>query len=199
MADDEQQVAMTAILEPSRLWSRDEVLARPCPIPRESGLYGWYFSRVPVGVPIDGCVAHDGHTLLYAGIAPKAPAANGKTSTQTLRDRIRYHYRGNAEGSTLRLTLGCLLADELELELRRVGSGRRLTFHDGEARLSEWMGAQAKVVWLTHPRPWELESELIGSVALPLNLDQNRSHPFHSVLTGLRRGAKAEARRLPTV
>ena len=30
--------------------------------------------------------------------------------------------RGNAEGSTLRLTLGCLLAGELGLQLRRVGT-----------------------------------------------------------------------------
>ncbi|MEU1194017.1 GIY-YIG nuclease family protein [Streptomyces sp. NPDC005859] len=44
-----------------------------------------------------------------------------RTSTQNLRKRVRYHYRGNAAGSTLRLTLGCLLG----LDLRRVGSGKR--------------------------------------------------------------------------
>ncbi|MER6923283.1 GIY-YIG nuclease family protein [Streptomyces spiralis] len=54
--------------------------------------------------------------------------------------RGRYHYRGNAAGSTLRLTLGCLFG----LELRRVGSGTRLTFgRVGEARLSQWMAANA--------------------------------------------------------
>ena len=41
--------------------------------------------------------------------------------------RIQYHMRGNAEASTLRLTLGCLLAEELDIELRRVGHGKRLT------------------------------------------------------------------------
>ncbi|WP_374939609.1 GIY-YIG nuclease family protein [Streptomyces sp. UH6] len=46
------------------------------------------------------------------------------TSTQNLRKRVRYHCRGNAAGSTLRLTLGCLPG----LELRRVGSGKRMTF-----------------------------------------------------------------------
>ena len=51
-------------------------------------------------------------------------------------------YRGNAYGSTLRLTLGCLLADQLGIELRRVGSGTRLTFGDGEQALSEWMRRQ---------------------------------------------------------
>ena len=48
-----------------------------------------------------------------------------------MRERIRYHYQGNAEGSTLRLTLGCLLSEELDIELRRVGSGKRMTFAEG--------------------------------------------------------------------
>ncbi|GAA2511770.1 hypothetical protein GCM10010406_54960 [Streptomyces thermolineatus] len=38
-------------------------------------------------------------------------------SPQNLRTRVRYHFRGNAAGSTPRLTLGCLLG----LELRRFG------------------------------------------------------------------------------
>ncbi|MFF8174696.1 GIY-YIG nuclease family protein [Streptomyces chartreusis] len=50
-----------------------------------------------------------------------------RTSTQNLRKRVRHHYRGNAAGSTLRLTLGCLLG----LELRRVGGGKRMTFRQG--------------------------------------------------------------------
>jgi len=45
-----------------------------------------------------------------------------------MRERIPYHYKGNAEGSTLRLTLGCPLSEELDIELRRVGSGKRVTF-----------------------------------------------------------------------
>lgn len=40
--------------------------------------------------------------------------------------QITYHYRGNAEGSTLRLTLGTLLASDSDFPLRRVGSGRRM-------------------------------------------------------------------------
>ncbi|WP_323183900.1 MULTISPECIES: GIY-YIG nuclease family protein [unclassified Streptomyces] len=56
-----------------------------------------------------------------------------RTSAQNLRKRVRYHYRGNAAGSTLRLTLGCLLG----LELRRVGSGKRMTSGKaGEAAMS---------------------------------------------------------------
>jgi GIY-YIG catalytic domain len=46
------------------------------------------------------------------------------------------HYTGNAEGSTLRKTLGCLLANELGIQLWRVGSGNRMTFIEGEQALS---------------------------------------------------------------
>src|ERR1700722_988896 len=88
---------------------------------------------------------------------------------------------GNAEGSTLRLTLGCLLAGELGLQLRRVGSGGRLTFCDGEARLSEWLDANAVVTWETCPEPWLLEELLIRCVNLPLNLAQNGLHSFRPV------------------
>lgn len=60
---------------------------------------------------------------MYAGVAPKASPSNGAMpSRQTLRDRIRYHYRGNAEGSTLSLTLGYLLSGQLCICFRR---GRR--------------------------------------------------------------------------
>ncbi|MFJ8030526.1 GIY-YIG nuclease family protein [Streptomyces sp. NPDC096032] len=66
-----------------------------------------------------------------------------------------YKFRGNAEGSTLRLSLGCLL----DLELRRVGSGKRLTFGQaGEAKLSQWMADNARVCWVEHDEPWTLES-----------------------------------------
>ena len=34
---------------------------------------------------------------------------------------------------------------------------------------------------------------------LPLNLDQNRSHPFHSTLTRLRADARARARAQPVM
>ena len=58
------------------------------------------------------------------------------------------------------------------------------------------MAANAFVVWFETPHPWELESELIRSVSLPLNLDQNALHPYHPVLSALRRAAKEQARRL---
>jgi hypothetical protein len=151
------------LLGPDHLFSRDEVLSRPSPIPKAPGVYAWYFRENPPGVPTDDCVRRDGKTLLYVGISPSAPPANGKApSTQSLWHRARYHYRGNAEGSTLRLTLGCLLSDQLGIALRRVGSGKRMTFGPDEAVLSEWMGRNALVAFHVCERPWELEADCCG-------------------------------------
>ena len=188
----------TSLLNPSRLWTRSEVLTRPCPVPREPGVYAWYFRCIPPGVPTSGCHTYQDLTLLYTGISPRHPPANGLSpSRQSLRHRVRYHFRGNAEGSTLRLTLGCLLAEELGIELRRVGSGFRMTFSSGEMKLSEWLEENAFVAWCPHPAPWVVEEHMISTLSLPLNLDQNRRHAFHRTLSELRRAAKTKARELP--
>jgi hypothetical protein len=174
------------------------VLARPSPAPATPGIYAWYLPPLPIAVDCSGCVEVDGRRLLYVGISPKPPQANGTaTSRQQLRRRLRQHYRGNAAGSTLRLTLGYVLAAQLGLQLRRVGSGQRLTFADGEQALSGWMGSHARVCWMTHPRPWELEQALVVRLDLPLNLDGNAHHPFSPNLRSLRAAARATARALP--
>jgi hypothetical protein len=136
--------------------------------------------------------------LLYVGISPKRPPQNGaRSSTQTLRSRLRYHYRGNAEGSTLRLTLGCLLAESLEISLYRVGSGKRLTFADGENRLNEWLEANAFVTWIACGNAWDIEHGLLKTLDLPLNLDQNRSNSFYATLAEIRKAAKHRAQNSP--
>ncbi|MFI5958421.1 GIY-YIG nuclease family protein [Cryptosporangium sp. NPDC051539] len=100
--------------------------------------------------------------------------------------------------STLRLTLGVLLADRLGIGLRRVGSGKRFTFGKvGESRLTEWLADNARVVWMATADGWKLEERLIQSFGLPLNLDQNRHGSFHQTLSALRAAQKAQARVLP--
>jgi hypothetical protein len=194
---DELQTA-APLLRPARLWTREEVLARPSPVPAAAGIYAWYFSPPPLMVDTKGCVEVDGWRLLYVGISPKPPPANGTpASRQHLRSRLRQHYRGNAAGSTLRLTLGCLLAAQLGMQLRRVGSSQRLTFADGEPVLSAWMGRHARVCWMPHPQPWELEQALVARLDLPLNLDGNTRHLFSPQLRAARAAAKTTARALP--
>jgi hypothetical protein len=181
--------------------TRESVLASPCPVPAAPGIYGWWFRRLPTEpMNADACLSRSGLTLLYTGISPKRPPRNGRPpSTQTLRDRIRYHYKGNAEGSTLRKTLGILLSDALGIELRRVGSGKRMTFGPGESRLSEWMAENALVSWLVDPEPWLLEERFIADLDVPLNLEGNSRNRFHPELTMRRAQAVARARDLPVL
>jgi hypothetical protein len=198
MTNERDDVAL--FLSPERLWRREEVLRRPSPVPAVPGVYGWWFDRLPVRMDTSGCRTLGGSTLLYTGTSPKRPPRNGRAPSKgQLRQRIVTHYAGNAEGSTLRKTLGCLLAGELGIQLRRVGSGFRRTFIDGEQRLSQWMAEHACVSFLPHERPWELEERLIELLDLPLNLDGNSRNVFHPELTRVRRDAVATANALPVV
>ncbi|TCO43609.1 hypothetical protein EV646_112186 [Kribbella antiqua] len=178
--------------------TRAEVLTWPCPVPAVSGVYAWYFDQAPPRVPVQGCHHTAAGALLYVGISPKAPPKDGRAgSRQTLRSRIRYHFRGNAYGSTLRLSLGSLLSQQLGIQLRRVGTGQRMTFAHDEAVLSDWMARHARVCWVATPTPWLLESQLIHNLLLPLNLDQNKHSGFHAELTVARAHQRARARELP--
>jgi hypothetical protein len=191
---------LARFVDPARVYSCEDVLARPSPVPARDGVYGWWFQQLPPLVAAEGCCVHQGLRLLYAGISPSRPPQNGRApSKQNLRERIKYHYTGNAEGSTLRKTLGCLLADELGIRLRRVGSGNRLTFVEGEQVLSAWMAENAYVSWVVREGPWELEDELIAELDLPLNLQGNSHNRFHPVLTGARAVCVAQAKALPVV
>jgi hypothetical protein len=188
---------VTTLLKPPKLWTRAEVLARPCPVPASAGVYAWFFDWCPQGIRPEELVRSFGFVLLYVGIAPSRPSASGKSSSQTLRSRLRFHFQGNAEGSTLRLSLGCLLSRSLGIELRRVGSGQRMTFGAGERALDDWLERNARIAWMVCEEPWKAEEYLIRTVSLPLNLAQNRHHVFHSELSEIRDLARARAKELP--
>jgi hypothetical protein len=197
-AHNERADEAAPLVRPQRVWSRAEVLALPSPVPPVRGVYAWYFKQLPGIIDTTRCVRRGELTLLYVGISPKAPPTNGShASRQNLRRRLRQHYALNAYGSTLRLTLGCLLADELGIQLRRVGSGTRLTFADGEARLSRWMADNALVCWVAHEKPWKLEDALLETLDLPLNLQGNDRHPVYQRLKQARAAARNRARALP--
>jgi len=174
---------------------RSSLITRPGGPRRTRTVYAWHFREVPTGVRLDGCHQHDGLPLLYVGISPSKPPTNGKSpSKQSLARRVRYHFSGNAEGSTLRLTLGCLLADTLGIRLTRVGSGTRYTFtNPGEIKLDDWMERNALVCWLEHPRPWEVEVALLKTLSLPLNIQGNGLHPYVAALRSCRRAARGAA------
>jgi len=186
---------MEEFINPKRLYSRQEILSKPSPIPEIFGVYGWYFKSIPTLVPTEGCVMHQKKTLLYVGISPDKK--NKPQSKQHLKKRITNHYKGNAEGSTLRRSLGILLTQESNYPLRRVGSGKRMTLtHNGEQWLDDWMDKNAFVFWVEHQSPWELEEELLNFFSLPLNIQGNRNHPFARELNRIRKDAINTAREL---
>ena len=165
--------------------------------PAQPGTYAWYFERtaLPALIPL-GRAHHIGNwVLLYVGIAPARPSPGRPPSRRTLRTRLRFHFRGNARGSTLRLSLGCVLADELGVSPVCVCRGDRIRFRD-EKPLSEWMTRHARVCWVERHHPWELQERALRTLDLPLNLAGNRGHPFRSVLAELRGGIR-DLGRLP--
>lgn len=190
----------TELLKPDHLTPRADALTRPSPIPARPGVYGWYFDVPPTGVPLEGTQRTEFGCLLYVGIAPREPRrSDSRPSSQNLRRRIRNHFSGNSSGSTLRRSLGALLASELDIQLRRSGESERLTFGAGEAALSDWMSEHARVCWLVNAEPWRIETELISELVLPLNLDQNKHSAFHATLSAARAEQKRIALELPVI
>lgn len=202
-------VAIQKILYPTRLVSRAEIIADPSLVPATSGIYGWYFDQC-LAILSDrflvGCHKYEGKTLLYIGIAPEEPIEGKRPSNATLNSRIvGQHCNGDAEGSTLRFSLGCLLANQLGIQLRLRGTSKRFAIGDacrGEERLSEWMSHHAFVSFVEIWNPWELEKQILGKpliLSLPLNLKGNSNHPFCKFLKGIRKEAKNLASKLPPI
>lgn len=175
-----------ALLEPAKLYCRSQVLSKPCPVPAEGGLCAWYFKEIPCNTPTDGCVVKDGITLLYVGISGN------------LRERVKHCFgKNNAEGSTLRRSLGVLLTKKSGYPLRRVGSGKSMTFTPlGESWLNDWMEQNAFVCWMTHANPPEIKAKLINHVSPPLNIEGN-NNTFSKRLNKMRKEAIRMARKMP--
>ena len=104
-------------------------------------------------------------------------------------------------GSTLRLTLGCLLEGDIGKTVGCVGSTGRFTFtNPGEQLLDKWLHQHARVCWAEHSAPSEPEEELLASgIPLPLNIDGNSCDDFKRPLSVLRSAAKRTAMALPLI
>ena len=195
-------IAYPSLFNPVRVFGADDVTAKPSAAPASPGVYAWYFNEVPPDLCVSGCHQWKGLWLLYVGISPKAPPSDGRApSRSTLRKRLRTHYSGNAEGSTLRRTLGCLHAARLNIELRRVGSGTRYTFtNPGERSLDAWMRDHAFVTWIETEHPYKAERDILASgVRLPLNIDGNPCAEDVTALSQVRLNARRRADELTIV
>jgi hypothetical protein len=132
--------------------------------------------------------------LLYL-LSIASESKNGKPpSKQMLFNRVRSTIREMQSVPRFDFLSVVLFLRQLGIELRRVGKRKRLTFVEGEQRLSQWMAENAFVTWM---EPWNVEKRLISTTCLPLNRDQNSANPYHRVLSEQRKAAKARARELP--
>jgi hypothetical protein len=94
-----------------------------------------------------------------------------------------------------------LLASDLGIELRRVGSGTRYTFtNPGEQLLDDWMRMNALVAWTEIEHPHNVEREILASgIRLPLNIDGNPSREDVTRLSEVRLRARRQADELTIV
>ena len=72
-----------------------------------------------------------------------------------------------------------------------------MMFGPFEAALTHWMTGHARVSWVVTGDPKEVETRLISSLCLPLNIDQNATTPFYQTIKKIRREARERAMVLP--
>ena len=109
-------------------------------------------------------------------------------SGASLRQRLHTHLRDDSQASTFRMSLGALLAEELQLKVRRVPSNHFFGFEpEDERRLTEWICTHLDVAWLVAERPVLEERRLIHSRNPMLNIRGRRAHDSAWTLLLLRR------------
>ena len=115
----------------------------------------------------------------------------------TIAEEARGTLKGRCLRSTLRRSVGCLLAERLGIELEVTRVSRLTHCHfgfgsSGELSLSNWMRENARVSWVRHDEPLFLERHLIKTLTLPLNVKGN-NHPFAKEIGSLLRSHEERA------
>ncbi len=176
----------SALLAPSVLHAPTAIAHDPATVPDASGIYGWWFDEHLPVVPREGALRRGSWCLLYVGIAPNG--ARRTSGKRTLRDRLKNHCRGPMASSTLRRTVAALTVSALGYSIVRTGANKLRMPPEDEQRLSLWLGEHARVSWVLHDQPWEVETQLVQSgPRLPMNISQS-SDPFRRELSKLRSG-----------
>ena len=179
---------ITLLTKTSKLYSREEIVNNPSIIPAEYGFHAWFFSQVPKPIPLDNTFNRDGYTLLFLGSVPIKKGSNSNLRKSI----VNQHLKGNAHDSTLRLSLACLLKDQLSISLAQHGS--RISLGDDEEILDEWLNKNARVAYFVDNEPWVDKVAMINELDLPLNIEYNQQHPFYATLKKLRLDNKKNVR-----
>ena len=117
--------------------------------------------------------------LIYAGLAGATRSRSGRKSKNTLWGRIKtMHLGGRHQFSTFRLSLGSILAeargdDEID-----------------EAALTAWMHAHLRLVAVPVADAdtlGDVETDVLGELNPPLNLDKVKRDPLRVQLSALRK------------
>lgn len=142
-------------------------------VPREPGLYAWWAHSTILPAMRGSAHPDDpGLRLLYVGLAT------------ALRSRLGQNHMRRSGSSTLRRTLAGLLLDEEGFRTR--WTDRVVLVDEDEARLTEWMTANLRVSWCTHPEPRQVEREVIRALRPPLNVG-HASGPFCDAVKAARK------------
>ncbi|MFC7625569.1 DUF6884 domain-containing protein [Microlunatus sp. GCM10028923] len=155
---------------------------------RYPGLYSWWVDDVGAADLTSGLNHEVDAGLIYAGLAG-ATRSDGSSSSSTLWGRIALMHLGKRhEYSTLRRSLGSILAKVHGLSAI------------DEVQLSGWMYAHLRVVAVPVTDVetlGRLESTILTEIDPPLNLDKVTKTPLRRQLSSLRRpfaGGKASRR-----
>ncbi|WP_426038408.1 GIY-YIG nuclease family protein [Brevundimonas sp. DC300-4] len=109
-------------------------------------------------------------------------------SGDSLRGRIRCHLRDDTQNSTFRMSLGALLADQLDLKVKPIPYRGVFGFlRADEARLTAWMCEHLEVGVLPASRPIELERRHIRQHDPVLNIAGRRAYDSAWTVLLLRR------------
>lgn len=155
------------------------ICENPRIVPKALGLYTWWFKKGVFQQSFNGAPERSGYQALYVGIAPARAPQPERQRYRTLQHRLKNHCSGPLATSTVRRTLLHLLADKLCVNISVRQSGKPFLSRSDEQQLTNWMNQHARVSWIEHAAPWDLEHRLLQTNVFPLNI-QGSSHP-HSL------------------
>lgn len=158
----------------------------------QPGLYSWWVDESGASDLSAGIGAAVRPGRIYAGQAGATKWPSGKTGKATLKSRIgSNHLRGTVRGSTFRRTLAGALLVVLSLDL----AGASRLAPESEQRLSAWMTSHLSLA--VHPFPdrdalGHLESQVLGALDPPLNIEGRPPTPLRIRVAALRRTITTE-------
>jgi len=149
-------------------------------LPQERGVYFWYVDKngaQQLGINIDKCFCKNEHYLVYIGLA------------KSIYQRLNWHAFDKHKTSSI--TLGFLSTLRQTLSALLVGN-----MVNAEESVNSFMDDSMLVEFEVRPDYIEYEKNLISQYNLPLNLRNNKNHPFYKTLKLKRKESKINSLKL---